>query len=64
MSANVIYSVCELIRDVGERTNLRCSLCGRWSVYQIGTPAAGFTACLMCDTNSEARKAANLKSEA
>lgn len=56
-------SVPELIRDVGQKINQRCSQCGRWSLFRIGHPVDGFLVCLMCDTTPESRKAANLKAE-
>jgi hypothetical protein len=58
--------VAELIRDHGIRVNSRpCSNCERWSLYRIPDPdaeiALGFFACVVCDTNSESRRTANLE---
>jgi hypothetical protein len=60
--------VAELIRDYGIRVNSHpCSNCERWSLYQIADPdeddamAYGFAACVVCDTNAESRRTANLE---
>jgi hypothetical protein len=58
--------VAELIRDHGIRCNSHaCTNCGRWSLFRIPDPdaeiALGFFACVVCDTNSESRRQANLE---
>lgn len=56
-----VPSVAELIRDHGRKLNgRRCGLCERWSLFWVGSVAEGFSACLMCDTNVESRKAAKI----
>jgi hypothetical protein len=61
-----IPTVAELIRDHGIRVNTKpCTQCDRWSLYRIPDPdneiAFGFMACVVCDTNTESRKQANLQ---
>lgn len=58
-----VPSVAALIRDFGQKINKRCSLCGEWSLLRIGPAHDGFVVCLICDTNQESRKTANLSEQ-
>lgn len=52
-----IPGVPELIATVGVHLgNIRCSLCGRASCYQIGSHPQGFVACSWCDTTQDERR--------
>jgi hypothetical protein len=52
-----VCSVAELIAHYNRRLpSVRCSLCGREAMFDCGD----FSACLICDTNAESRKAAGV----
>jgi hypothetical protein len=45
-------SVAELIREHGEKSSSRCTLCNQFTLYKVGN----FYACARCDTPIEDRR--------
>jgi hypothetical protein len=49
-------STAELIRDWGYKVNLRCSCCGKPSLWEIDMKAGVYYLCSYCDVSQDLRK--------